>query len=124
MPDDSPKSRRGSENRKKTIPVTSRYDEAEFAELDEAASRAGVTRASYQRIQSLAAPKTRSVRRAPVERETLAKVLGQIGKIGSNLNQIAHAAHLDRATAGEVTATVAELRAVLPPLLQALGQKK
>ena len=70
--------------------VTSPYDEAEFAELEEAASRAGLTRASYQRVQSLATPKTRSTRRAPIERETLAKVLGQLGKIGSNLNQIAH----------------------------------
>ena len=48
------RSRRGSETRKKTRPVTSRYDAAEFAELDEAASRAGLTRASYQRVQSLA----------------------------------------------------------------------
>ena len=117
------KSRRGSETRKKTIPVTSRYDEAEFAELDEAASRAGLTRASFQRVQSLAKPKTRSTRRAPIERELMARVLGQLGKIGSNLNQLAHAAHLDNAQTGEVMATVAELRGLLPPIMEALGRK-
>jgi hypothetical protein len=117
------KSRRGSETRKKSIPVTSRYDEAEFTELDEAASRAGLSRASYQRVQSLATPKTRSTRRAPIEREMLAKVLGQLGKIGGNLNQLAHAAHLDRTDGAAIRATVAELRGLLPDLLAALGRK-
>jgi hypothetical protein len=115
--------RSGSETRKKAIMVTSRYDEAEFAELDEAASRAGMTRASYQRVQSLAEPKTRSTRRAPVEKELLAKVLGQIGKIGSNLNQVAHAANLDRTERAKITATVADLQSMLPLLLEALGRK-
>ena len=119
----TPKPRRGTETRKKSIPVTSRYDPEEFAELEEAASRAGMTRASFQRVQSLAAPKTRSTRRAPLERETLAKVLGQLGKIGSNLNQLTHAAHLSRAERGEIVATVAEMRGLLPVLLEALGRK-
>lgn len=115
--------RRGSEKRKKTFLVTSRYDESEFTELDEAASRAGLTRASFQRVQSLAKPKTRSTRRAPIERETLAKTLGQLGKIGSNLNQIAHAAHLGQFEKYEMLATVTQLKATLPLLLEALGRK-
>lgn len=116
-------SRRGSETRKKSLLVTSRYDEAEFAELDEAASCAGLSRASYQRVQSLAKPKTRSTRRAPIERELLAKVLGQLGKIGSNLNQLARAANIDRTERAEIVATVAELRGLLPPIFEALGRK-
>jgi hypothetical protein len=124
MPDASPTpSRRGSENRKKSFLVTSRYDEAEYAELDEAASRAGLTRASFQRVQSLAAPKTRSTRRAPIERELLAKVFGALGKVGSNLNQLAHASHLDRADRAEIMATVAEMRALVPDIQAALGRK-
>lgn len=115
--------RSGSETRKKSIPVTSRYDEDEYRELDEAASRAGMTRASFQRVQSLATPKTRSTRRAPIERELLAKVLGQLGKIGSNLNQVAHAANIDRTERAKINATVAELRVMLPHLLEALGRK-
>ncbi len=117
------RARQGSERRKKTRPVTSRYDAAEFAELDEAASRAGLTRASFQRVQSLASPKTRSTRRASIEREMLAKVLVQLGKIGGNLNQIAHAAHLDRAGRAEVLAVLADGRAMLSPMLEALGRK-
>lgn len=116
-------SRSGTETRKKTRPVTSRYDETEFAELDEAASRAGLTRASYQRVQSLSEPKTRSTRRAPIDRELLAKVLGQLGKIGSNLNQLAHAAHLDQAGLAEIRAAIAEIRALVPMIHEALGRR-
>ena len=115
--------RRGTETRKKTRAVTSRYDAQEYAELEEAASSAGVTRASYQRIQSLSEPKTRSTRRAPIERELLARLLGQLGKIGGNLNQIAHAANLGLGLQGDIAASLAEIRAVVPVLLAALGRR-
>jgi hypothetical protein len=116
--------RRGSEKRKKTIPVTSRYDEDEFAELNESASRVGLTRASFQRVQSLGTPpKTRSTRRAPIEREMLAKALGQLGKVGSNLNQLAHAANVDRTERSQIMVTIADLRELLPTFLEALGRK-
>ncbi len=117
------RNRSGSQTRKKTHMVTTAYDEAEFAELDEAASRAGLTRASYQRVQTLAAPKTRSTRRAPIERELLAKSLGQLGKIGSNLNQLAHAANVNRTQRAQIMTTVAELRDLLPSIFEALGRK-
>jgi hypothetical protein len=116
--------RQGTENRKRTTCVTSRYDDAELAELMDAASRAGLTAASYQRVQSLGTPpKTRSVRRAPVEKELLAKVYGQLGKIGSNMNQIAAAAHLNRADRNEIMLAVAEMRATVPAILEALGMR-
>jgi hypothetical protein len=117
------KSRSGSQRRKKLHMVTTGYDAAEFAELDEAASRAGLTRASFQRVQSLAAPKTRSTRRAPIERETGAKILGQLGKIGSNMNQIAHSAHLGLSVEAQLTGALAELRSTLPIMLDALGRR-
>ena len=118
------KSRSGSQTRQKLRMVTTAYDEDDFRKLDEAASRAGLTRASFQRVQSLSAPKTRSTRRPPIERAMLAKLLGQLGKVGSNLNQIAHAAHIDRAERGAASAVITELRALLPHILQAMGRKK
>ena len=118
------KPRRGTETRQKSVPVTTRYSPAEFAQLEEAASRAGLTRASFQRVQSLGTPpKTRSTRRAPIERELLAKALGQLGKVGSNLNQLARAANLDRAERVEAMLTIAALRELLPEFLKALGRK-
>lgn len=116
--------RRGTETRKKSYVVSSRYDADEYVELDEAASRAGLTRASYQRVQSLMTPpKTRSTRRAPIERELLGKTLGQLGKIGSNLNQLAHDAHLDREVNAEVKVAIEVLRALVPLLLRAMGRE-
>ena len=120
-------SRSGSETRDKSKVIPSRYSPEEWEQVNEAASRAGLTRSSYQRIQTLqTAPKTRSTRRAPIERETLAKVLGQLGKIGSNLNQIARSINRGRNTydEGEIFAAVAELRALLPAIYGALGAKK
>ncbi len=117
------KSRRGSETRKKARMVTTRYDLEEFEQLQEAASRAGLTPASFQRVQSLAAPKTRSTRRAPVEREMLAKVLGQLGKVGGNINQIARHARLGFGVTSEVEEELAALRALRPLLMEALGRK-
>ncbi|HEY1723311.1 MAG TPA: MobC family plasmid mobilization relaxosome protein [Magnetospirillaceae bacterium] len=122
--EDGPKrSRRGSETRKKSIPVTSRYDAQEFAELEERASEAGLTRASYQREKSLTAPVTRSTRRAPIDRELLAKTQGQLGKVGSNLNQIARAANVGEIQLAEIRAAVAEVRALVRVIQEALGQR-
>lgn len=118
------RSRSGTDKRKKSVPVTTRYDAAELAALDEAASRAGLTRASYQRVQTLSTPpKTRSTRRAPIEREMLALALGQLGRVGNNLNQIARAANIDGAERHNVMATVADLRDLLPLFMGALGRK-
>lgn len=118
------KTRSGSQRRQKSQMVTTAYSPAEFAQLDEAASRAGLTRASFQRVQSLGTPpKTRSTRRAPIERELLAKALGQLGKVGSNLNQLAHAANIDRAEREKIMLAIADLRELLPLFMEALGRK-
>ncbi len=121
---DRPK-RSGSQQRKKLNMVTTGYDDTELAQLDEAASRAGLTRASFQRVQTLGTPpKTRSTRRAPIDRELLGKALSALNKVGSNLNQLTHAAHLDRTYRAEIMDATAEIRALLPLFMQALGRGK
>ncbi len=119
--------RSGTENRKRSTPVTSRYDDSELKELDEAASRAGLTRAGYQRTQSLSVSKTRSTRRPPIEKEQLARLLGQIGKAGGNLNQIVRAVNMSAAGVEipdeELTMTLAELRQVAREIMGVLGQR-
>ena len=119
-----PKGRSGSQTRQKSHMVMTRYSPTEFVQLDEAASRAGLTRASFQRVQSLGTPpKTRSTRRAPVEREMLAKALGQLGRVGNNLNQLARAANLDRTEREQIMGVIADLRELLPLFLEALGRR-
>ncbi len=120
---DRPKTRSGTQVRRRVHMVTTAYNDAELTELDEAASRAGLTRASFQRVQTLQTPpKTRSTRRAPIERQLLAKTLGQLGKIGSNLNQVARAAHIGRDELAELGAVLKELRAAGGEIMQALGR--
>jgi hypothetical protein len=100
-----------------------RLSAEEAAELDQAASRAGVTMPSYLRQQGLTKPKTRSMRRPAIEQELLARVLGQLGKIGSNLNQIAHAANMDEQPGLELDLALAELRGLVPVILEAMGRR-
>jgi hypothetical protein len=118
------KHRRGSEKRKTQDQILSRYTPDEYKSVAEAASRVGLTAAAYQRQQTLTTPpKMRAVRRPPVERELLTKTLGQLGHVGGNLNQVAHAANIDRVTNREVMAVIADLRDLLPLVAQALGRK-
>lgn len=79
----------GSEKRVRKAHLTIRLSPEERALLDEAAGKAGLTTGSYARERALGAPAPRAVRRAPVERKELVRLLGELGKIGSNLNQIA-----------------------------------
>jgi len=83
----------GSEKRARTSHLTIRLTPDERATIDDAADRAGLTAGSYARQAVMGAPAPRQVRRPPVERKELARLLGEVGKIGSNLNQLARAAN-------------------------------
>jgi hypothetical protein len=79
----------GSEKRARTEHLTIRLTPEERAAIDQAADRSGLTPGSYTRQVMLGAPVPRQVRRPPVERRELARLLGELGHVGSNLNQIA-----------------------------------
>src|SRR5437868_1951 len=104
------KSRRGSETRQKSHAVTVRFADGEFVDLDERASAAGLTLPSYIRELTVPAAKrqTRGTRRPPIERELAARILGQLGKVGSNVNQIARAANTTGVDIVEVKAAAHE----------------
>ncbi|MBI3677357.1 MAG: plasmid mobilization relaxosome protein MobC [Proteobacteria bacterium] len=79
----------GSEKRVRNRHLTVRLSPDERAAIDEAAERAGLMPGSYARNTLLGAPAPRQVRRPAVERRELARLLGELGKIGGNLNQLA-----------------------------------
>lgn len=112
-----------SEKRERGKQVLVRLSEAEHAELEERASRSGLTLPSYLREQCFTKPKTRSTHRPPIEREELAKLLGQFGKIGSNLNQLARAANMNEPPGRELDAAIADLRIVTAQAMRLLGRK-
>ncbi len=117
-----PRSRSGSETRRRRHTKLIRFDDAELAKVEASASQAGLTLASFGRAQMLGEVAIRSVRRPAVEKELLAKVLGQLGKVGSNLNQVARAANTDGADAAEVRAVLAQIKEAAREVMQALGR--
>jgi hypothetical protein len=66
----------------------------------------------------------RAVRRPPIERKELARLLGHLGKVGSNLNQLAHAYNgLGRVPAlDELTTMRRQVKELRDALLAALGR--
>lgn len=104
------KARSGSETRQRGGVARMRLSAQEQAQLEAAAERAGMTVSSFMRHQCLGSAGPRAVRRPPVERAALAQLLGQLGKVGSNLNQIARALNSDRDILHDIAATLTEVR--------------
>jgi Bacterial mobilisation protein (MobC) len=69
---------------------------SEKDEIEARASQAGLSVSGYFRALAFGkdTPQPRAARRPPVEKEILARLLAELGKIGSNVNQIAHAMNL------------------------------
>ena len=84
----SSRKKSGSENRARGGVVAFRVSAEERAELEEKAELSGLSLGSYVRQCVLTAPKTRTVRRPPIEQKLLAQLLGQLGKTGGNIHQI------------------------------------
>jgi hypothetical protein len=113
----------GTEKRVRKGSITVRLSEDERTAVDAAADRAGLTPGSYARQAMLGAPAPRQVRRPPVERKELARLLGEVGKIGSNLNQLTKAVHTGVLVyGGELDAALAGVLEVRVAILRALGR--
>ena len=104
--------------------VTVRLTAETRADLAERAARAGLSLGAYMRFLASGSPGPRAVRRPPVERAELARLLAEFGKIGSNVNQLARVANThgelpDRATLASIARHVQESRRAL---MQVLGR--
>jgi hypothetical protein len=78
-------------NDAKTSFISIRCTAKDHAVIDENATKVGLSIGAYLRVLALGTSGPRAVRRPPVERKELARLLGHLGKVGSNLNQLAHA---------------------------------
>jgi len=113
----------GSEKRVRNRHLTVRLSDDERAAVDAAAERAGLMPGSYARQALLGGPAPRQVRRPPVERKELARLLGELGKIGGNLNQLAKAANTGVLVyTGEIDAALHGLAEARDAILKALGR--
>lgn len=120
-----PQARRsGSEKRQRQYVVRLRMTAEEHAAVIEAADRAGLTVGSYVRAKALGGKPLRAVPSPGIDRQLLAGTLGQIGKVASNLNQIARASNAGAAAnAAELKTALDELTELRALLFQALGRE-
>ena len=116
----------GSEKRKQTKVVPFRATEGEVDHLAAVAKLQNLSKSAFIRARLFDAPEikpTRPARRPSVEVAVLSRLLGQLGKCGSNLNQIAHQLNAgEHANRGDITAALAELRELKAEIMGALGR--
>ena len=115
--------RSGSEKRQRDLVGRMRCTPAEFAQLEAAAERAGLTIGAFMRVQCLGTAGPRAVRRPPVERAALAQLLAQLGKAGSNLNQIAKVLNSGGGQPAKIPAAIDTVRLAAGEILQMLGKR-
>jgi hypothetical protein len=100
-----------------------RCTDHERAAIKAVAEEAGFSVGAFLRLLALGDAGPRAVRRPPVERAELARILGALGKIGNNVNQAAKAIHQagnlpSWSELAEMRADIAVMRAAV---LKALG---
>ena len=95
---ESKATKHGSQKRERQGRAMCFVNAAEKAEIEAKAARAGLSVSGYLRalVFGKDTPQPRGARRPVVEKELLVRLLGEIGKIGSNINQIAHVANQGR----------------------------
>ncbi len=124
MTDDTAK-KSGSETRQRQRLLQIRVSDSEFDAIAKMAERSELTVPSYARQIILDTPPPRARRKPSVDTEQVARLLGELGKVGSNLNQIAH--HLNAGTAGAgsntIASAIADVSAMRDACMKALGRK-
>lgn len=83
------KARSGTDKTRKEDFIGFRVDPVEYAEIKTLADDAGMSVSSFVRLNALQNVKTISRFAPTLDRVLLSKLLGEAGKIGSNINQIA-----------------------------------
>jgi Bacterial mobilisation protein (MobC) len=108
----------------KTIAISFRCTAKDHAAIHEKAAKAGLSVGAFLRNLALGSPGPRAVRRPPIERKELARLLGHLGKIGGNINQIAKAFNSGGQTPGfaEMVAVLREVGEMRAALMKALGR--
>ena len=117
--------RHGTEKRQLSFIVNFRVNEQERTELRAAAELAGLSVGSYVRERVLSAPKTRAVRRPPIEQKLLAQLLGQLGRVGGNIHQIVK--HMNFGSGvmhDELCAALASFEGAAAAIMEAMGRKR
>ena len=76
--------------------VQFRASDTELAQIQNDADRAGLTRSDYLRLCICNSPLPRAYRLTKGDAQVLRRILGELGKVGSNLNQMVRYTHQTR----------------------------
>ena len=92
--------------------------------IQSSAGQAGLSVGAFLRAVALGDAGPRAVRKAPADRLELAKLLAAIGKLGSNVNQMARLCNTFKAPPGqrEMSLMQADIAAMRQAVMQALGR--
>jgi len=111
-----------SDKRQRNKQCKVRLTEKEFAHIAALAETAGWSLAATFRAAALGNPGPRSHRRPSADEAILRQVLGQFGRIGNNLNQIAkHLNKGQRASVPELDTALSAHIEIRNAILKALG---
>lgn len=115
--------RSGSEKRQRVHKLSARFNEQEATAIRSMADRSGLSVAALIRKGLLNTPPPRAARRPTVNHKAVAQLLGQLGKIGSNLNQLAKHANAGKIQPNSIELALRDLLELRTACLQALGQE-
>lgn len=116
----------GSNKRRRGKTVTVRLTHDEHAALETLSSRSGMAAGAFMRAAAFGDAGPRAQRRPPADHQALRRLLGECGRIGNNINQIARRLNIGE----DIYTHVPELREALRAYLHirnaifaALGMK-
>ena len=111
-----------SQTRERGKSIKVALSETERANIEAKAQAAGLSLSGYSRAQLLGSVTPRTLKAAPLpERQELARLLAQLGKVGANLNQLTHRANTGQSVEAEaLAATLAQVRAAADDIRQKL----
>lgn len=114
--------RSGTEKRQRARPYSVRFTDAEQARAKELADRAGVTVAALIRHSLFNAPLPRAARKSGADK-VIGAFIGQLGKIGGNLNQLAKHYNAGHPMHDSLELTLRELRQLRTAIMEAAGRE-
>ena len=116
----------GSDKRRRPHQSLVRLTDEEFASVTQRADKAGLALAAFLRASGLdgdAGP--RAQRRLPADHKALRQILGHVGRIGNNINQIARSLNSgDRENLPELQQALRIYAEIRDAILEALGKGK
>ena len=115
--------RSGSDTRKRLKTYSLRLSPEEQAKAHAIVDHTGLSLAAYIRQKVFGDPLPRAARRPTVNHRAVAQLLGELGKIGSNLNQLAKQANAGRYQESSIELALRDLRELRTACMQALGRE-